>query len=183
VFGSTDVAERAVATLWKVHGRVRGVADDGTPYDARDPELLLWVHATLLDTALVAYQRFVRRLSIADLERYYEEQKLLGEKFGIPRERIPASYGEFNDYFASMLEGDSLRWTPTLQAVADMTLRFGPLDMITVGLLPAPVRDILDLEWGPRRERLLGASQRVARSVVPRLPRLVRELPPARRAA
>jgi uncharacterized protein (DUF2236 family) len=183
VFGPAAVAEEAARKLWRVHGHVHGAAPDGTPYDARDPELLLWVHATLLDTALLVYQRYVRRLSIAELRAYYEEQKLLGEQYGIPRQRMPASYGEFNEYFATMLEGDTLQASETLHAVARMTLRFGPLDLVTIGLLPPRVRELLGREWGPRRERLLGASQRATRSLLPLLPSVMRDLPPARRAA
>jgi uncharacterized protein (DUF2236 family) len=183
VFGSTRVAEEAARKLWRVHGHVHGIAPGGRPYDARDPELLMWVHATLLDTALLVYQRYVARLTIAELCAYYEEQKLLGERYGIPRERMPASYGEFNDYFASMVEGETLQASHTLRTVADMTLRFGPLDLVTIGLLPARVRELLGLDWGPRRERLLGASQRATRSLLPLLPSLMRDLPPARRAA
>ena len=50
----------------------------GTPYDATDPELLMWVHATLVDTSLRVYTRYAGSLTIADKQRYYEEQKLLG---------------------------------------------------------------------------------------------------------
>jgi uncharacterized protein (DUF2236 family) len=183
VFGSTEVAEQASRRLRRVHGCVRGVADDGTPYDARDPELLMWVHATLVDTALLVYQRYVRRLPIGDLIRYYEDAMLLGEKFGIPRERMPAGFGEFNEYFASMVEGDALRVTDTLREVTRMTLRFGPLDLVTIELLPPRLREELGLEWGPGRERVLRASQRVSRAVVPRLPQLLRAVPPAWRMA
>jgi uncharacterized protein (DUF2236 family) len=181
VFGPTAMAEEASRRIWQAHGHVRGQAPDGTPYDARDPELLMWVHATLLDTALLVYQRYVARLPIADLTRYYEDQKLLGEKFGIPRQHQPATYGEFNEYFAAMLEGDNLRVTDTLREVARMTLRFGPLDLITIELLPARMREELGLSWGPRRERLLGASQRLVRSLMPAVPGRLRHAPPGRR--
>ena len=32
------------------------------PYSAADPELMLWVHATLVEASLGVYRRFVRRL-------------------------------------------------------------------------------------------------------------------------
>jgi uncharacterized protein (DUF2236 family) len=192
VFGPTPVAEEAAAQLWRVHGRVRGVAGDGTPYDARDPALLMWVHATLVDTALLVYQRYVGPLTIRELRRYYDEQRLLGETFGVPRSSQPASYAEFNEYFLSMVEGDTLAITSTLHDVVEVTLSGGLprvarplvelLNLATVGMLPERLRAELGLGWGPRRERLLGASQAALRSLVPRLPGLVRDLPPARRA-
>jgi uncharacterized protein (DUF2236 family) len=192
VFGSTPTAEDAAAELWRVHGYVHGVADDGTPYDARDPALLMWVHATLVDTALLVYQRYVGRLTIAELRRYYDEQRLLGEKFGVPRSHQPASYAEFNEYFLSMTEGHTLAVTDTLRDVVSVTLSGGlprvarplaeMLNLATVGMLPERLRTELGLGWGPRRERLLGASQSGLRALIPLLPGLVRDLPPARRA-
>src|SRR3712207_2006751 len=106
VFGSTATAAEASGRLERMHSRVRGETREaggrypaGTPYEANDPELLMWVHATLVDTALLVYDRYIRRLTIDERRRYYEEQKTLGEAFGIPRERQPADYAEFNDYF------------------------------------------------------------------------------------
>src|SRR5881392_748435 len=87
-FGSTRTSDQAADHLREVHKRVRGVAMEdggrhpaGTRYFALDPELLMWVHATLVHTSLVVYQRYVRGLTIAEQQRYYEEQKLLAEKF------------------------------------------------------------------------------------------------------
>ena len=192
VFGSTAEAEEASARLWRVHGRVHGVSADGMAYDARDPELLVWVHATLVDTALLVYRRYVGPLSIGELRRYYEEQKLLGEKFGVPREHQPPTFADFNEYVASMLDGGTLQVTPTLREVVDATLGLGlprvarplaeALNLATVGMLPPRLRDELGLAWGPGRERLLGASQRLLRTLVPALPGIVRDFPPARSA-
>src|ERR1700704_4416978 len=56
VFGDRETAMSAARTVNQVHGRVRGES-----YSAQDPELLLWVHATLGDTALVTYETFVKR--------------------------------------------------------------------------------------------------------------------------
>src|SRR5205085_5742513 len=50
VFGATPDAHEAAARLRRIHERVKGVADDGTPYQATDHDLIMWVHATLVDT-------------------------------------------------------------------------------------------------------------------------------------
>ena len=84
VFGDSEEAEQAASAVWNLHGKVKGTSDAGVAYRARDPKLLLWVHATLVDTSLLVYDRYVARLSIAERERYYEEQKAMGEAFGVP---------------------------------------------------------------------------------------------------
>jgi uncharacterized protein (DUF2236 family) len=202
VFGSKEEAAEAAGRIWNVHGRVRGVTREnggrypkGTPYEARDPELLMWVHATLVHTALLVYDRYVRRLSPAERERYYEEQKLLGEQFGLPPERRPASYAEFLEYFDQMV-GDELAVTDALRDVVDATLHPElPLllrlpgwaavqahELVTTWLLPPRLRDELGLGWGRARERLLGASRPLVHALLTATPGVVREFPRARAA-
>src|SRR5947209_8276988 len=124
--------------------------------------------------------------------RYYQEQKLLGEQFGVPRERQPDTFADFNEYFHEMVAGDATAVTDALRDVVDATLNpplprlarplVEALNLATVGLLPAPLRDELGLPWSPLRRRLLDASRAVLSAALPALPRLVRDLPPARRA-
>ncbi|HEY7451945.1 MAG TPA: oxygenase MpaB family protein, partial [Candidatus Limnocylindria bacterium] len=71
VFGDRSSAERAIRRINAVHELVRGVVPEtGAPYRALDPELLLWVHATLVDTALRMHDRFVAPLSVDEMNRY-----------------------------------------------------------------------------------------------------------------
>src|SRR5436190_206181 len=105
VFGDSEMAKEGSERLHRIHSRVQGVTTEpggrfpaGTPYEANDPELLMWVHATLVDTSILVYDRYVTRLTIAERERYYLEQKRLGEAFGVPLDRQPATYADFNEY-------------------------------------------------------------------------------------
>ena len=199
VFGSTEAAEEAAARIRHVHGRVHGTTCEpggrypaGTPYDARDPELLMWVHATLVHTALDVYTRYVDELSIDQQRAYYEEQKLLGEQFGVPRDQQPATLDDFNDYVRDMLASDRIAVTDALRDVVDATLRpdlpfvlrpvVEAVKIATVGLLPQRLRDELGLPWTPTRRRLFGASRTVLSVLLPVLPRVMREFPPARSA-
>src|SRR4051812_18198904 len=199
VFGSSEVAEEASQRITHVHGRVKGVTKEdggrypaGTEYDARNPELLMWVHATLVRTSLDVYTRYVGPLSMAEQRGYYEEQKLLGEKFGIPRDRQPEDYTAFNDYFAEMLASDRIAVTDALRDVVDATLRpempfvmRPPLEAVnvaTVGLLPDRLRAELGLKWTPTRRRVLNPSRVVLSAALPVLPRVMRDFPPARSA-
>lgn len=175
VFGDRETAMAAARTVNQVHARVRGDS-----YHALDPDLLLWVHATLVDTALVTYETFVRRLIPDEREDFYQDMKLLGELLGIPSERFPPRLAEFDSYMESMIAGPvrvdarSLELArhirrpmlPLLPGVAMI-----PFDVITAGLLPDAVREQFHLPWGP-------GQQRAYRIAVRTLPRVVALTPP-----
>lgn len=189
VFGDHETSGAAAARLRRIHARVNGSDDRGQPYRALDPDLLLWVHATLIDTSLTVYQRYVKALTATELDRYYEEMKALGEAYSIPREAMPPDYAGFRDYWDWML-ADGLRVTDTTRDVADavlqpdlMVLAWPAIELVrlvTVGTLPPSLRSELGLRWGPNRDRALAGSQAAIRRVMPLLPALVRRFPKAR---
>lgn len=193
VFGDADTSAAAAARLRRVHERVEGRDDRGRRYRALDPELLLWVYATLVDTTLLIYDRFVRPLSESERGLYYEQMKPVAAAYGIPAGRLPPHLRAFRGYWTEMLAG-GLRVTETTRDVADSVLRpelpalarpaarpwVELLNLVTVGTLPAALRDELGLPWGPRREGLLSASQGTVRRVLPLAPSLVRRFPAAR---
>ena len=196
VFGEERSSAAAAAGLRRVHEGVKGRDDRGRRYRATDPELLLWVYATLIDTSLLIYDRYVRRLSEPERAVYYGQMKPVAEAYGIPRERQPADWRAFRDYWEGMLTG-GLRPTETTRDVAasilapELPLAARPpawpaleaIRLVTVGTLPEPLREELGLPWGPLRERLLSASQGTIRRLLPLLPSLLRQFPAARRAA
>jgi uncharacterized protein (DUF2236 family) len=196
-FGSTEVANKAARAIQMAHKRVHGELPwdagrfpKGTPYDANDSELQMWVHATLVATSLTVYTRWVAPLSIAEQRQYYEEQKTMGEAFGVPRDEQPPTLADFFDYYDEMLESDALASTPVLHEVADsilhpdLPLGGRPLSdavaLATAGLMTPRWREELGLPWGPNRERLLEASRFLLRRTLPLLPGVVREFPGAR---
>ena len=197
VFGSSEEAEQAASAVWNVHGKVKGTSDEGVAYRAQDPKLLLWVHATLVDTSLLVYDRYVARLTIAARERYYEEQKAMGEAFGVPLSEQPETFADFNDYFATVVE-DELTVTDVVRDVLESIQKpelpggavtrglawplFEPVRMATAGMLPERLRRELGLTGRPLENRLLGAQARLLRTALPLVPGLVREFPRAREA-
>ncbi len=191
-FGDPEASRAASDRLRRVHQRVEGADDRGDSYQALDPELLLWVHATLIDTALTMYERYVAELTPRQRDLYYEEMKTLGEAYAIPRSAMPDDFSAFRRYWGSMLAGE-LRVTETTREVADAVLRphlprvawpaTEAIRLVTVGSLPQPLRDELGLDWGPGRERLLAGSQAAIRRLLPVLPALFRRFPNARAAA
>src|SRR5829696_5959456 len=124
-FGSTETALKAGRAIQMAHKRVHGDLPwdagrfpAGTPYDANDSDLQMWVHATLVATSLDVYTRWIGSLTIAERRRFYDEQKTAGEVFGVPIDRQPATLSAFYDYYDEMLESDVLASTPVLHEVA-----------------------------------------------------------------
>ena len=85
-FGTEEQARDVADGLRAVHERLVGPA-----YRATDPALLLWVHATLVDTNLRTYSRFFRPLSPDEAERYYQELTRVAEVVGVPRDAQPSA--------------------------------------------------------------------------------------------
>jgi uncharacterized protein (DUF2236 family) len=116
-FGTRAEADRAAARVRGVHRRVRGVdAESGAPYQASDPELLLWVHCGEIDSLLTVGRRAGVPVSPADADRYVAEQVRAAELIGVPRELVPRTTAELADYFARVRP--ALRLTPAARATA-----------------------------------------------------------------
>lgn len=199
VFGDAASALRAVRAIEARHKPVRGtLAGDvgpyaaGRRYDANDQELLFWVHATLVDTALQVYERFVQRLSSRARAAYYEESKITARLFGIGERRIPPTVQEFSAYMREMCEDGHLAVGTAGARIARSILR-PPLapglrqaatsaSFVTAGLLPPSVRGLYGLSWDERRERRMRRLAALSRVALPVLPGLLRDFPHARRA-
>jgi uncharacterized protein (DUF2236 family) len=194
-FGSTATAEKAAERLRGVHVPVHGERGDGERYFALDPDLLLWVWATLVETSVLIYTRYVRPLSLEQIEGYYQEQTRFAAACGVPDGHWPESWGAFMAYYEEMLRDactvsdDSKRIAeaivdPTMPGLLKPAARPAVelLNLATVGLTPPEIRERYELSWGPRRERLLQASTAAVRRMLPLLPSLLRDFPPARSA-
>ncbi|MHB8466088.1 MAG: oxygenase MpaB family protein [Acidimicrobiales bacterium] len=116
-FGDPGASAQRADMLRRRHVRVTGVSSDGEPYEALDPRLLLWVWATLVDTAVLVYGATVSSLSTVEREEYYEEQKLVAYACGVPEGACPARWADFEEYMQRTIETE-LRVTATTRAVA-----------------------------------------------------------------
>jgi uncharacterized protein (DUF2236 family) len=110
-FGDRAAAERAAARVRRIHEHVRGVDEvTGRPYAAGDPALLLWVHAALVESTLVACQLFGTSLTPGDSDRYVAEMAVAAELVGVPGALVPSSLAELRRYMSSVMP--ELRCTP-----------------------------------------------------------------------
>jgi uncharacterized protein (DUF2236 family) len=199
-FGDHEAASRIAARVCETHDRVHGRLQEGTarfpagtPYDAHDPKLGLWVFATLVDSAIEVYVRAVAPLSRQRRAAYYEESKRVALLLGVPGEVLPETIEGLEVYLREMIEGPDLEITPTARQLADAVLhppiRLVPriagdaASIITCGLLPPAIRERYGLPWGARRERAFGAILDLVQRALPLVPSPIREMPQARRAA
>jgi uncharacterized protein (DUF2236 family) len=195
---SKDEADRATRRVRTMHARARGTLPRdagrfgaGTPWAADDPELLLWIVACLVDSAVLVYERYVTSLSPAERDAYWADYRVVGRLFGLRDADMPASWSAFQTYMKDMLRSGDLHVTPTAREVGiDVVLRppvplkVRPLvelaNFITVGLLPGRVRRGYGFSWDPARALAVrGGAEYVKRVLVPLLPGSVRYVPAA----
>jgi uncharacterized protein (DUF2236 family) len=109
-YGDTPRAESACAAVRRIHDHVHGVDPvSGREYSAHDPDLLLWIHAVEVHSAVFAYRSYAGRLSDADADRYVDEMVSVAELLGLPAAMAPRSLGELRDYLHGV---EGLQLTP-----------------------------------------------------------------------
>jgi uncharacterized protein (DUF2236 family) len=201
-FGSKRAADAATAQVRAMHKRVRGrLKQDvgpyraGTPYRADDPELLMWVLFTLVDSASVVYGKYVRALSVEEDAALWADYRVVGRLFGLRERDMPADLDALDDYRREMLTGDRLyvsEWArdrarrivlePPVPLLARPLLETA--NFITIALLPDPIRRGYGFSPVPppvlRKALVAGGAQYVRRALLPVLPERLRLIPSAR---
>lgn len=174
VYGSPAAGRAEVSRLNALHRAVAGPVRDGVAravtgadaYEARDPALSLWVHATLVDSTIVAHDAWIEPLARERRERFYAETRPVGLAFGIPEAALPPDLAAFEDYLAGMLGPDGpIRVTPTARELAGTILhpplaplvRDGPLGPLLAPLLGRVAPAVYDWTLWPAIELLPAA--------------------------
>src|SRR3954465_11396574 len=124
-FGPRAEADRLTRRVRAMHRRVRGELAEpagrfpaGTPYAADDPVLLLWILAAIVDSSLLVYDKYVRRLSDGERDAYWQDYRVIGMLFGLLPEEMPADIDAFDAYIDGMLTGGDLYITPHARELA-----------------------------------------------------------------
>ena len=198
-FGEPEAAQRAAGRINAIHEhidgqlpRAEGAFAEGTRYSACDPALLGWVHATLVDSFLRAYELYVRPLSPDERDAYCAESAGIERLLHIPAGSLPRRAVELEAYMATRLGGGEIRVTDTARDLAREIL-FPPMSapawpalvvlrLATIGLLPLPLREAYGFAWDSRRAAALSASAFVIRHLLPAVPAPLRHWPAARAA-
>lgn len=193
-FGTVEEASRAADHINEVHRSVRGVDEvTGLRYDAFDPDLLLWVHACLVDSALLFERLTVGKLDDDGRQRFHEEQMVVAEMLGLASDRIPPTVSELSAYIDRMVRSGALQvtdaardflvlfedppkeatWRPVLRLVAWWAF----------ASLPAPLAEQYGKRPSLARMAGLRASLAGLRLLRPALPARFRRILPAQEAS
>ena len=195
-FGSREDADAVTRRVRAMHRQVSGRLEQdvgrypaGTEYRADDPELLLWVLFTLVDSALVVYRAYVGGLSRDEEARYWEDYRVVGGLFGLRLGDMPRTLADLDDYRRSMLEGDTLHVTPWARERARSIVLEPPVPLaarplvetanfVTIALLPDRIREQYGFSPLPpafvRKAVVRVGAEYVKRGVLPFLPRRLR---------
>jgi len=188
-----DVADRINAIHDRIHGTLpasAGIFPAGTPYSARDPELLRWVHATLLDSLPLAYRNFVGSLSEAEHDRYCAEAAASAPLLRLPTGLAQSSAADLRAYMSGMFGSGAIVVTPAARMIADKLLTphlgpasplFGIARLATIGQLPPDIRGQYGFAWGHREERQYARATAFIRRTRSLAPAVAREWPAARK--
>jgi uncharacterized protein (DUF2236 family) len=188
-FGSKAEAHAAADRINDVHARVKGIDPvTGRPYDGLDPELLLWVHACLVDSALRFEQLTVGKLDDRGRQRFHEEQMLVAELVKVPREMIPPTVPALRAYMREVVDRGDLLVTDSARSVASL-FREPPADAewrpvlkvvsrLAFDTLPPPLRAMYGVPSSAARAFGTNAAFATARMLRPLLPPRYRFIAP-----
>jgi uncharacterized protein (DUF2236 family) len=193
VFGTTGQALSAARRLHRRHTAISGTLREaagafaaGSPYCSNDVAALRWVHATLTDTALLAYQLVNPPMSAQDRERYYADARLFAALFGIPQSALPQSWADFARYVDDMLTSDTLAVGSAARSIAAELFSGAGTRLrapfwyraLTASLLPPRLRDAFELPYGPSELRSVERVLAVFCHVHPWVPARLRYVAP-----
>lgn len=195
-FGSRADADEVTARVRSMHTRVSGrlvkptgAFPAGTPYRADDPELLLWVLFTLVDSASVVYSKYVRSLSDSERSSLWQDYRVIGELFGLAPGDMPADLDALDAYKHDMLSGDRLHVSDWARSRARQIVLEPPVpwmarplletaNFITIALLPDRIRREYGFAPIPppavRKALVAGGAEWIKRVLLPAMPERLR---------
>jgi uncharacterized protein (DUF2236 family) len=183
-FGDPIAHGHAIARIKAIHARVHGELREavgaypaGARYSAEDPALLLWVHATLIESVVLVYEQLVAPLSAEERDQYLVEAADVAITLGAIDADVPRTWTALEAYLAGEYASGRIAVGTDARMVVDVVL-FPPLSaisgpfawvnrVVTLGLLPPFVRDQYHYAWTTGREsqfrRVTGAIRGLRR--------------------
>lgn len=176
--GTAEERKAVARMVNRAHGPVKGEG-----YSAFDPDLQLWVAATLSYGGEQMYEKTFGPMDEATRERAYRESWVIGTALQVTEEAWPQTRAEFTAYWERMQS--ELTPDPAVQLYMKRLLSpsrkqwaLAPAvlvqSLITRGNLTPRVREVLGLRWTRLDQRLYDGFWAVFRATYPRLPKVVR---------
>lgn len=197
-FGSRAEAIAKARKVHAVHARIHGILptrigrfEAGHRYHANDSDALLWVHATLIGTALHIQKLTHKSRSTGELEELYEASKRFALLFGLDEALVPRSLKDFDSYTADTIAGDMLAVSQPAREMATFIFEaprhnlrpaFAIYRAITASLLPPRLAEAYGMPCGARERAIAALVLRGAGLGLPRLPEGLRMVPAAMQA-
>jgi uncharacterized protein (DUF2236 family) len=197
VFGTLAQSLDAARRLHRRHASIQGTLQTaagpfpaGSFYCANEVSALRWVHATLVEMALMAYALVLPALTTEQRERYYAESRLFAALFGIPREHLARDWTALAAYTEAMARSSTLTVTDPARVMAQRLLAGAdtwlPIPAgykaVTAALLPPRLRDAFALRFGKAEEGEVQQFLGRARRIYPFLPARLRYIGPYQEA-
>jgi uncharacterized protein (DUF2236 family) len=167
-----------------------GPFDKGSSYRANEIAALRWVHATLVETALIVHDLILPALSAEERERYWAESRLFGALFGLSSADLPADWASFAAYNAAMAQSDTLSVSSAAREVAGQIFAGGRpwlrpprwYQALSVQMLPERLRTGFGFAFDEHEKRAADRALAWIRRAYPRLPARLRYVGPYQEA-
>jgi uncharacterized protein (DUF2236 family) len=199
-FGDAAEHRRSIETIRHVHRRINGtlrvptgVFPAGSRYSAEDPDLVLWVHGTQTESVVLLYEKLFGALTPAERDAYCDEVSEVAIELGAKPDEVPRTWAALGAYLEREYASGRIAVGPDARTIGDALL-FPPFTalpspfawmnrVITIGLLPANIREQYRYGWSERRARQFHRVLSAIRGLHRITPRVVAWWPEARRDA
>jgi uncharacterized protein (DUF2236 family) len=197
IFGTAEQAFASARSLYQMHTKITGEVPEavagyekGSRYEALHIPALKWVYATLIESAVIAYECVLPPLTNEKRARYYAESKILAGLFGLPANALPPDWSGFESYMAEMFASSALGVSDRSRYMAQRIMTGAGsrvrvprwYQAITAEWLPERFRDEFGLRFGPREERSAQRAHTWLPRIYSKLPDAVRFVGPHQEA-
>lgn len=180
-FGTRDEKKAVIEMVHRAHASVKG-----PDYSADDPQLQLWVAATLYAVGIEIYQEIFGRLDDETAQAIYREYSILALSLRVTPEMWPEDQHAFWEYWDKQIK--TMEITENAKNVAHdllwnkkapLTIRFALpfVRLTTAQMLPPRVREAYGLKTGKIRRGTYRFTMGLTKAAYPALPKAIRTYP------
>jgi len=164
--GSQTEAIQSAKRLHQIHHHIRGTFKErkngkivDRAFCANDPDLLLWILATMVMATVRAYEKVYQPLTAAERNHFFEETKITAQLMGIPLAEYPTDWAAFERYYEDILAGDVLEVGEMSRSISkDLFRAYFPfsalMQAMAAGFLTEKLNQNFDLKFDKKEQRI-----------------------------